>query len=39
MDHTIWLMDMDGYGYQVFFCIDLDGYGFTYFFVNGYGWI
>ena len=39
MDHIIWLMDMDGYGYQVFFRMDMDVYGLTYFFVDGYGWI
>ena len=30
MDHTIWLMDMDGYGYHVFLH-DMDVYEFTYF--------
>ena len=34
MDNTIRLMDMDGYGHQVFFCMDMDGYGFTYFFLS-----
>ena len=29
MVDTFWLVDMDGYGYQVFFCMNMDGYGFT----------
>ena len=40
MDQTLWLMDMDGYGYQVFLCMDMDGYGFPYLStmdMDGYG--
>ena len=40
MEHTIWLMDMDGYGYQVF----LHGYGWIWIYLifwlmdmDGYG--
>ena len=40
MDHTIWQMDMDGYGYEVTF---LHGYEqiwiYIIFFVDGYEWI
>ena len=39
MDHTILLLDMDGYGYQERILVDMDRYGFTLIFVDGYGWI